>query len=104
MLLNVAVAMTGLAGIVIAFRARIYGTTVQDRVIRLEMQLRLKEILPDDLKGRIGELSKSQLVGLRFGSDAEIPELTAKVLDQNIQKSSDIKKLVTDWQADHLRV
>src|SRR5437899_2577306 len=37
--------------------ARIFALTVQDRVIRLEMRLRLGEILPADLKARIGDLT-----------------------------------------------
>ena len=50
--LLVAAALLGLF-----FYARIFALTVQDRIIRLEMRLRLKEILPPDLKGRIDELT-----------------------------------------------
>ena len=44
------------------------------------------------------------MVGLRFASDAELPELARKVLDENITKATPIKKLVKDWQPDTLRV
>jgi hypothetical protein len=85
-------------------RARSYPITVQNRLVRLEMKLRLERILPDDLKPRIGELALGQLIALRFASDAELPELTRRVLDERITKADDIKKLVRDWQADFLRV
>src|SRR5262249_17336300 len=63
---------------------RSFPLTVQDRVIRLEMRLRLAQLLPPDLKGRIHELTVGQLCSLRFASDAELPDLTRKVLDGNV--------------------
>jgi hypothetical protein len=77
---------------------------VQDRIIRLEMQVRLRQVLPADLQARIGELSLSQLVSLRFASDAELPALTRRVLDEKLTDRKAIKMLVTDWQADSFRV
>lgn len=82
---------------------RIFVLTVQDRVIRLEMRLRLKEVLPGDLKGRIGELSKDQLIGLRFASDAELADLTREVLANKITNRDDIKRRIKTWEADDLR-
>lgn len=70
---------------------RIFALTVQDRVIRLEMRLRLRELLPAGLQPGIPEFSVSQLVALRFASDAQLPELCATVLERNIhdrQRSS----------------
>lgn len=85
-------------------RARTYPLTVQDRVVRLETRLRLERVLPDDLKGRIGELSLPQLIALRFASDEELPDLTRQVLEENLTRGDEIKKRVKDWQADWLRV
>ena len=84
--------------------ARAFAITVQDRVIRLEMRLRLQEILPDDLKARIKELQRGQLVALRFAGDAELPELVRAVLSEGLRDREDIKKRIKDWQPDHLRV
>lgn len=53
--------------------ARIMAVTVQNRVIRLEMRLRLKEILPPALAARIRELTTRQLIALRFAGDQEMP-------------------------------
>ena len=77
---------------------------VQDRIIRLEMQVRLRHLLPADLQSRIGELTLSQSVSLRFASDAELPALTRRVLDEKLTDRKTIKKLITSWQADSLRV
>ena len=83
--------------------ARLFAVSVQDRVIRLEMQLRLQRILPDDLRARIGEITRGQFVALRFASDAELPALVRKVLDEKITDKKQIKMAVKDWQGDYLR-
>ena len=83
--------------------ARMFALTVQDRVIRLEMRLRLQQLLPPDLRARIGEFAVGQLVALRFASDAELPELARKVLDENLKDRKAIKKMIRDWQPDYLR-
>jgi phosphate/sulfate permease len=88
----------------IMFRMRVYAVRVQDRIIRLETRLRLERVLPDDLVSMIPALTLSQLIGLRFASDEELPDLVRRVLDNNLTKSDEIKKLVKNWQADHLRV
>ena len=87
----------------LAFVARGMTLTVQDRVIRLEMRLRLREILPPDLKARIHELTPSQLVAMRFASDEEMPELMREVLAGKLASSKAIKTRVKNWQADYLR-
>ena len=99
-----AVLMNTVATLLLAANARGYGVKVQDRVVRLEMRLRLKELLGGDTHGRIKDFTLSQLVGLRFASDAELPELSRKVLDENITSAKQIKQMVSDWQPDHLRV
>ena len=89
--------------LVLSFRARIFTLTVQDRVIRLEERLRYERILPADLKPRIGEFTVNQLVALRFASDTELPALARKVLAEKLNKRKAIKRLVQNWQPDHLR-
>jgi hypothetical protein len=86
-----------------ALFARLFALTVQDRVIRLEMRLRLANVLPPDMRGRIPEFTPAQLVGLRFASDTELPGLCKKVLDDKIVDRKPIKLLVKDWQGDYLR-
>ncbi len=57
---------------------------MQDRLIRLEERLRLQALLSAELSARIGELTESQLIALRFASDSELPGLVAKVLAANM--------------------
>jgi len=95
--------LVAIALLLLALNARIFALTVQDRVIRLEMRLRLQQVLPPDLRARIPEFTVSQLVSLRFASDAELPELARKVLDEKITDRKAIKKLIRDWQPDFLR-
>jgi hypothetical protein len=95
--------LTSVALLVMAFYARLFALTVQDRVIRLEMRLRLRELLPASLHPRIGDFTKRQLVALRFASDAELPALAEKVLRDNIQDGKAIKQMIKDWQGDYLR-
>jgi Family of unknown function (DUF6526) len=83
--------------------ARNSTLAVQNRLIRLEMRLRLAGVLPSDLQPRIPEFTLDQLVSLRFACDAELPALARKVLDEKLNDRKAIKKLVKDWQADYLR-
>jgi Family of unknown function (DUF6526) len=82
---------------------RNFPLAVQDRVIRLEMRLRLGELLPADQRARIPELTIGQLIALRFASDEELPALTRKVLDEKIVSRDAIKREIRNWQADDLR-
>lgn len=84
--------------------ARLFALTAQDRVIRLEERLRYARLLPADLQPRIGEFTVDQIVSLRFASDAELPALARKVLDEKMTQRKAIKQLVKNWKPDYLRV
>jgi Family of unknown function (DUF6526) len=96
-------AVVAIALLALALAARMMANTVQDRVIRLEMRLRLGSVLPPGLRARIPEFTLAQLIALRFASDAELSELAGKVLQEKIDNRNTIKKMVQDWQADYLR-
>jgi hypothetical protein len=100
---HAALVVLAAAGLVGAFKIRLYALKVQDRVIRLEERLRLATILPERLRGSIGDLTESQLVALRFASDSELAGLVEKALSSNL-KNSDIKKEIKTWRPDYFRV
>jgi hypothetical protein len=95
--------LVGVALVALSWSVRRFALTVQDRIIRLEMRVRLRELLPADLLPRIPELTVSQLVALRFAGDRELPALTRRVLDERLQDRQAIKRLITDWQPDTQR-
>ena len=97
-LLGLAVAL-----VLLFLYARLFAITVQDRVIRLEERLRMATLLPPDLKSRINDLTPAQLISLRFASDAELPGLAKRVLDEGLTDRKAIKVLIKEWRADYLR-
>lgn len=82
---------------------RTFALKVQDRVIRLEEQLRYQRLLSPELQARAETLTIGQIVSLRFASDAELPELTRRVLDEKLENRKTIKQLIKNWKADELR-
>jgi hypothetical protein len=83
-----------------AFYARMFALKAQDRVIRLEERLRAKELTGNDLDAR---LTMRQIIGLRFASDAEWPELAERAVSEGLSERQ-IKEAVRNWRADTYRV
>lgn len=96
LVMSVALALLNLA-------ARSQTLRVQDRVIRLEMRLRLAAVLPPALAARAQALPTRALLALRFASDAELPALVERSLSGELAEPDAIKRAIRDWQADTLR-
>lgn len=97
---NVVFAVGVAAGIGVS---RVMVLAVQDRVIRLEMRLRLRELLPVAAHGDILRLTVRQLVALRFAGDAELPTLVQRVLKGEFASQKAIKAAIKNWQPDWQR-
>lgn len=80
--------------------ARTFATTVQDRAIRAEENLRhyvLTGRLPDP------RLTMGQIIALRFASDEEYLELCELALKNHL-KPKEIKMSIRNWKPDYERV
>jgi hypothetical protein len=95
--------LAALWAVIATFKIRLYALKVQDRVIRLEERLRLRELVSPALRPRISELTEAQFVGLRFASDAEVPELVDKTVAGK-WNSRQIKEAIRNWRPDYWRV
>ena len=84
-------------------KLRVYALHNQDRLIRLEEQLRMKALLPAALASRAMGLKPSQYVALRFASDEELPGLVQQTLDEDLNNDQ-IKQRIKTWRADDFRI
>ncbi|MDQ2931788.1 MAG: DUF6526 family protein [Gemmatimonadota bacterium] len=93
------------AGVVVAtLAARIMVLTVQNRVIRLEMTIRLERVLGAAAAAEaLAGLPWRRLIALRFASDAELPALIARVRSNELKSGHAVKQAIRDWQPDYLR-
>ena len=79
--------------------ARVFALRAQDRAIRAEENFRHYILTGKPLDSR---LRMSQIIGLRFASDAEFPEFAKKAVEENMGQK-EIKQAVKNWKADHDR-
>ena len=96
--------LTAIALFLAALFGRVFALAAQDRLIRLEERMRLRELLPAELRGRVNDFTAEQLIAMRFASDGEVAELAATVLRDRVGKRAEIKKMVKQWRPDEQRV
>lgn len=94
------VALALLTGLICA---RWMPLRVQDRVICLDETSRLERLLPGRSQD-IERLTRDQLIGIRFASDAEVPHLVDRILGGELASRNDVKRAVQHWRSDHSRV
>jgi predicted phage-related endonuclease len=82
--------------------SRAYTTRLQDRIIRLEMQVRGEKVLTPAQHALLMRLRPKQIAALRFAGDEELGALVERTSAENLSPKA-IKQAVTNWQPDHLR-
>ena len=98
---SVSFALLALAGVVLSAVSliRVFALRLQNRIIRLEMQVRLARL---GRESALGRLTLPQVVALRFAADAELPALVDRTLSEDLKPDA-IKRAVRDWQGDYYR-
>jgi len=94
------IAATNLGVLFLFYYARAFPLRAQDRIIKLEESLRAHRLTGSDLDPR---LTMKQVIGLRFASDAEWPDLARRAAEKGLDQKQ-IKEAVTQWRADDYRV
>ena len=96
---QVGLVLLALSTLVLVSISRVYTTGLQNRIIRLEMRVRLLDLLPRDQHGKIDQLTTAQLVGLRFASSPELPALVDRAIAEKLSRD-DIKRAIKNWVPD----
>lgn len=82
------------------FYLRAFSLKAQDRAIKAEEKLRYFILTGKAMSEKI---TIRQIIGLRFASDEEFPDLVEKAEKENLSEN-DIKKSIKTWKADNYRV
>ena len=95
--------LLGIGLLLFAFTARGMALKAQDRVIRLEERMRLRDLMPGQASA-INSLRTGQLIALRFAPDDEVPALFDRIISGELVKANQIKREIKVWRPDYLRV
>ena len=97
------VVIVSIALVIGSMKARMNPIAVQDRLIRLEEQLRYQTLLSPAQLGTAGSLPLRSIIALRFASDAELPALLLRAAAEQLTPKQ-IKAAITTWRPDTTRV
>lgn len=84
---------------VLAYISRRYITRLQDRIIKVEMRMRCRDLMGAGADATLDRLTRGQVVALRFASDEELPSLLNRA-ERDSMAPDDIKRAIRDWRAD----
>jgi len=89
--------------LILALKTRMYALLVQDRVIRVEEKMRLAALVSPGELVELDSLTIDQYIGLRFASNAELPDLARRAVREKLTRKQ-IKEAVVAWRPDTHRV
>lgn len=82
--------------------SRGYIVRLQDRIILLEMLVRVRELIGAGAVADLQSLTTKQVIALRFASDEELGALLSRAAREKLPPD-EIKKAVKNWRSDDLR-
>jgi hypothetical protein len=92
--------LVGLSLVLLFWYTRQFAAGNQDRIIRLEENLRSHRLTG---KMQDSRLTKGQIIALRFADDDEYAALSERAIKRNMSPK-EIKQAIQNWRADHHRV
>jgi hypothetical protein len=92
--------LVGLSLVLLFWYTRQFAAGNQDRIIRLEENLRSHRLTG---KMQDSRLTKGQIIALRFADDDEYAALSERAIKENMSPK-EIKQAIQNWRADHHRV
>jgi len=96
--------IVSLALVMLTFLVRLNPLKTQDRIIRLEENLRYQQVLSPALLQQTSTLRAGQIVALRFAPDDELEELLSAALAGRLTSPAQIKQAIKNWRSDTFRV
>jgi uncharacterized protein DUF6526 len=79
--------------------SRLYTTRLQDRIIKLEMRVRVAALLTAEQQRLLNQLNIKQIAALRFASDGELAALLERAVREKLPPK-EIKRAVKTWTPD----
>ncbi|MEO8853334.1 MAG: DUF6526 family protein [Ginsengibacter sp.] len=92
--------LVGLSLVLLFWYIRKFAAGNQDRIIRLEENLRSQR-----LTGKMSDnrLTRGQIIALRFAGDDEYVALSERAIKENMSPK-EIKQAIQNWRSDHHRI
>lgn len=92
--------LVGLSLVLLFWYTRKFANGNQDRIIRLEENLRCHR-----LTGKMSDsrLTRGQIIALRFAGDDEYAALSERAIKENMSPK-EIKQAIQNWLSDHHRI
>lgn len=100
LLVPVILFLIAIALLLLTWYSRYFALKAQDRAIRAEENLRFFAITGKLLDSK---LTMRQIIALRFAPNNELLDLSHRAVAENMS-STEIKKAIQHWKADHDRV